>query len=236
MHKAFMLTAVAGIAGSASAQVLVYDNNSNNHYAQAGAATAGLGAVTVATAANFNTLLTSGTWQVVAIDAPSSIPSDSWAALSAYITGGDTRVVMSFWDWDGASFGGLRTAFGATSVQTLSTSGRTLSDAGTAFGAQIFDGVGGMPHSSWSDAWGDDGDVFAMAPGGEAGAIMSGFTDPAIFRGNGGRTIASFVIDEWSGAGSPARLWQNMMQSVVPAPSTGLVLALAGIAAGRRRR
>lgn len=235
MRKVLMLAVVAGIAGSASAQVLVYDNNSNNHYAQAGAASAGLGAVTVAGAANFNTLLTSGTWQVVAVDCPSSFPSDNWAGLAAYISGGGTRVVMSFWDWDAATMGTIRSAFGATSVQTLSTSGRTLSDAGTAFGAQIFAGVPGVPHSSWSDSWGDDGDAFAMAAGGEAGAIMSGFTDPAIFRGNGGRTIASFVIDEWSGDGAP-KLWENMIKSVVPAPSTGLAFVLAGLAAGRRRR
>ncbi|MCC6678423.1 MAG: hypothetical protein IT436_14905 [Phycisphaerales bacterium] len=235
MRNVFILAVVAGIAGSASAQVLVYDENSNNSYAQAGAASAGLGAVTVAGAANFNSLLTSGTWQAVAIDCPSSFPSDNWAALATYVSGSGGRVVMSFWDWDGSAFGTVRSAFGATSVQTFSTVGRTLSDAGTAFGAQIFAGVAGMPHSTWSDAWGDDGDAFAMAAGGEAGGIMSGFTNPAIFRGNGGRTVASFVIDEWAGDGAP-KLWENMIKSVVPAPSTGLAFVLAGFAAGRRRR
>lgn len=235
MRGFFVTAIVACAAGAASAQVLVYDNNSNNHYAQAGAATAGLGPVTVATAANFNTLLTSGTWQVVAVDCPSTFPSDNWAGLAAYIGSGDTRVVMSFWDWDGSPFAGIRTAFGATSVQDFSTVGRTLSPAATPFGTAIFDGVAGVPHSDWSDSWFDDGDAFAMAAGGEEGAIMSGFANPAIFRGNGGRTIASFVLDEWSGDGAP-KLWENMIRSVIPAPSTGLALAFAGIAAGRRRR
>lgn len=234
MRTAILFAIMAGAAATASAQVLVYDQNSNNHYAQAGAAGAGLGAVTVADASNFNTLLTTGTWQVVAVDCPSTFPSDNWAGLAAYVSGGG-RAVMSFWDWDGSSFGGVRTAFGATSVQTFSTVGRTLSPAATALGTQLFDGVAGVPHSDWSDAWGDDGDAFAMAAGGEAGAIMSGFANPAIFRGNGGRTIASFVIDEWRGDGAP-RLWQNMMRSVIPAPSTGLAFAVAGLAAARRRR
>lgn len=234
MRKALMLVLVGCAASAASGQVLVYDANSNNHYGRQGAEMAGLGAVTVASASDFNTLLTSGTWKAVAIDAPSSIPSDSWATLASFVSGGSTPVVMSFWQWNGAPFAALRTAFGITGTQTLSTAGRTLTADGGALGAQVFSGVPGMPHSSWSDSWGDDGDAFATS-GGTPIAFLNGFTDPVMFRGNGGRSIASFVIDEWAGDGAPI-LWKNMIGAVVPAPSTGLALGLAALAAGRRRR
>lgn len=236
MRTAVMLGIVGFVASGASAQVLVYDANSNNHYGRQGAEMAGLGPVTVAGVANFNTLLTSQSWRSVVIDCPSSVPGDNWGGLISYMSGGGKSVVMSFWDWDGAAYAALRSAFGSTGVATLSTVGRTLSADAGALGAQVFAGVGGMPHSSWSDSWGDDGDAFAMAAGGEPIAFMNGFADPVMFRGNSGSTIASFVIDEWSGAGSAPTLWKNMIGATIPAPSSAAAIGLAALAAGRRRR
>lgn len=237
MRAVLMLAAIGCAASAASAQVLVFDENSINHYAQAGASAAGLGAVTVAGSSNFNTLLTSGTWQAVAVDCPSSVPDGGWGTLINYVKGGK-NVVMSFWDWNDAALGDpqLVPTFGGTSTSSLSTQGRTLTADAGALGAQLFAGVGGMPHSDWSDNWGDDGDAFGMAAGSEAGAYLSGFSNPVIMRGNGGKTIASFVIDEWKGAGSPATLWKNMIGATIPAPGAVAGLGLGVLAMGRRRR
>src|SRR5262249_27067540 len=94
MRQALMFVLVGCAASAASAQVLVFDENSNNHYGQQGAGMAGLGAVTVATSSNFNTLLTDGTaWKAVAVDCPSSFPSDNWAGLASYMGSHTTPVV-----------------------------------------------------------------------------------------------------------------------------------------------
>lgn len=235
MRKALMVLCVGCAASAASGQVLVFDENSNNQYAQQGAALAGLGAVTVADTSNFNTLLASQTWQAVAVDCPSNFMSDNWAALASYITGGSTSVVMSFWDWNGG-FGdrtAINAAFGITTTDTLSTFGRTLTADAGPLATQIFTGVT-MPHSNWSDGWGDDGDAFGMVSGTPI-AYFNGFANPVMFSGNGGRTIASFVIDEWAGDGAPV-LWSNMLNAAVPAPTTPMAFALVAVVAGRRRR
>lgn len=230
-----MVMCIGCAASAASGQVLVFDENSNNQYAQQGAALAGLGAVTVANTSNFNTLLNSQAWQAVAIDCPSNYMSDDWAELANYITSGGTSVVMSFWDWNG-SFGdmsAINAAFGITSTDTLSTFGRTLSADAGPLATQIFTGVT-MPHSSWSDGWGDDGDAFGTVSGTPI-AYFNGFANPSMVSTNGGRTIATFVIDEWDGDGAPV-LWANMLNAAVPAPTTTMAFALAALAAGRRRR
>ena len=57
------------------------------------------GGTTIAGSATFDGLLASQTWDVVALDVPSTAPASGWAGLINYVNGGG-RVVLSYWDWD----------------------------------------------------------------------------------------------------------------------------------------
>lgn len=216
-------------AAVSSAAILVYDNNTVNHYATTAANNVDPGNVTVANAGNFNTLLTSGTWDVVLVDMPSTTPA-SITPLVNYINGGG-KVAISFWDWDDPAYAGLVAAVGATGTTTsFSLSGNTLVDLGT---TSLFTGIA-MPHSSWSNNWFDDGDAFAftLASGTIGAAKLAAFADPVMIVGNSGRTIAAPVLDEWSGAGG-VQLWENMIQTLqaeaVPEPTTFATLTIGGL-------
>jgi hypothetical protein len=228
MRKFIAVCVMVGICASvASAQILVYDNNTNRHYAQTAALAIDPGA-TVATAANFNTLLTSGTWDVVAVDCPSTIPSGGWGPLTDYVTGGGAAVT-SYWAWNSqpallSAFGGTGTAAGSFTL-----SGQTLEDTGA---TSLFAGVS-MPHSTWFDSWFDDGDRFTLAAGSVGAAKLAAFPEPVTILGNGGRTIATFAMDEWSGDGA-VQLWTNMINAV-PEPTTLVLLAGLGLLGLRRR-
>ncbi len=208
---------------ASAAEILVYDNNSNNHYAATAAA--GIDPTpTIANSNTFNSLLTSQPWTAVFIDCPGTAPSSGWQPTINFTQSGG-KVVMSFWDWDNdSSFGNpaLLPAFGVTGTSTIELPGRTLTDAGT---TSVFNGVT-MPNSSWTDNWGDDGDAFGFtaASGTVPMAYISGFSNPVMVLGNSGRTIATFLIDEagpiWQGDGSAVRLWRNMYNTLVPEPSS----------------
>jgi len=228
MRNVLILCLVLGLGGSAFAQdILVYDQNSNNQYAQTAAMAISPAGTVVAGASNFNTLLTSQDWDVVAVDLPSTKITGGWGPFIDYVNAGGAGIV-SYWDWDADP--ALVTAMGADSyLQSISTVGQTLSDTGE---TAIFSGVT-MPHSSWFDSWFDDGDTFDLSAGSVPIATMSGYpSGPVMFTGNGGRTIGSFVIDEWQGDGA-VQLWTNMITFV---PEPGSLLLLGGLVALIRRR
>jgi hypothetical protein len=194
--------------------ILVYDNGDP---AKGFAADAALNVspfgTTIAGGSNFNSLLTGGGWDVVAVDCPNFGPSGDWGPLINYVNSGG-RVVMSFWDWDDSSgFGdpALPGAFDVSIWSSYSWNGLTLSDQGT---SPAFLGVT-MPNSDWDDAWVDDGDEFVPLGGAIGLAHVGDPTTPVMVRGNGGRTIAAPVIDEagatWVGDGSGVRLWENLI-------------------------
>ena len=200
-----------GALAAAVTSILVYDNNTQHHLAQTAALALSPGGTTVADATTFNGLLLSGTWDVVAVDCPSTIPAGGWTDLANYAAGGG-NVVTSYWDWDANP--ALMTAFEVSLSATFSWSGNTLYDSGT---STVFTGVT-MPNSDWHNHWGDDGDQFN--PLGAAigiGDIGTPAT-PCMVLGNGGKTIAAPVFDEagdtWLADGSAVALWTNMINEV----------------------
>jgi len=246
-HYQLGLAAAVFAAGLAfatpgQADVLVYDEDTVRQFAQTAANNLG-GTVVVAGELDFNTQLISQAWEYVLVDAPGTAPpSGGWDPLINFISGGG-RVVMSYWDWDNDPE--LWPAFGVTSASSFSLIGQTLGDTGA---SAIFTGVT-MPNADWSDYWSDDGDGFGLAGGSLGLATLSGVADPVVVLGNGGRTIASFLIDEagatWTNDGSAVRLWENMILAVTDSDSTPipepaslalLGLGLAGIGIARRRK
>lgn len=189
----------------------------------------------------FNGLLAGGPWDAVLVDSPGTPPQEGWGPLLSYISGGG-RVAMSFWDWDNDDGAGdplLPAAFGGMIVTgggELFLGGQTLIDTGE---TSLFDGVP-MPHATWFDDWLDDGDRWFLNPGSVAVARLDGDAAPVMILGNGGRTIAAPLFDEWNGPGA-VQLWTNMLRQVaeVPEPATGWSPALAAALAApltRRRR
>lgn len=194
-----------------SSGILVYDENTYNHYAEQAAN--GLSPnVTVAGAVNFNALLTGRSWDLVLVDCPSTVPPDGWGDLIDFIDGGGL-VVMSFWDWDddlGYGDPGLFGAFGFTTATSISLLNGvdTLVPAATDAGDRVFTGVSGIPHSSWSNSWSDDGDAFTFS-GGQAIAQLVGVSGPVTIVNSRGNAIATFLVDEWSGEGA-VDFWKGM--------------------------
>jgi hypothetical protein len=235
------LSMLFGTAGRADADLLIYDNNTTNHRAQAAATSLGQ-AFTVANASNFNTLLAGGPWDVVVLDAPSTVPSD-WTPLINYIAAGG-RVIMSFWTLQTEP--ALAAAFDVVVTSSFSTPQSVFRwDASH----PVFNNpnaVGDL--TNFTDQWFDDGDMLALEAMSGATAV-AGFTiapsatTGAIVIGNSGRTIYNgFLFDE---ATDSVPLIANEIQyllnpTAVPEPSTlamgGIVVAFAGFGVYRRRR
>ena len=120
---------------------------------------------------------------------------------------------MSFWDWDNDSGQGDAGLFGAFGFDTavsiaLADAVDVLTASATPAGTAIFAGNPGMPHSSWLNAWGDDGDAFTFT-GGEAVAELNGGPNPVSIVNDAGNAIATFGVDEWNGAGA-VEYWEGM--------------------------
>ena len=204
-----------GVAKGAVMKILVYDENTLHGFAATAAQNLSPTGTTIASAADFNTLLTTGAWDAVAVDCPSSIPTGGWTSLINYVNSGG-EAILSFWDWDNDSgFGaaGLPGAFDVSVSSSISLLGATLTDSGT---SPTFFSVT-MPNSDWHEHWGDDGDQFNLLAA-QGLAHIGNPATPVLARGNGGRTIAAPVLDEagdiWIGDGSAVQLWENMILMV----------------------
>ena len=239
VHQLITVGAVtlSACGGAAWADILVYDNDTFHSLAQTAAFNLDPGGTVVADMFNFNALLVSQAWDVVAVDVPSDIPVGGWGDLINYVNGGGAAV-MAFWDWDDDNgFGdpNLPPAFGVSISSSFSWSGQTLFDSGT---SGVFAGVT-MPNNDWHDHWTDDGDQFNLLAGSVGLAHIGAPATPVMVLGNNARTIAAPVFDEagdtWLGDGSGVQLWENMM-TLVPGPGAMALLGLAGLAGSRRRR
>lgn len=196
-----------------SQNILVFNQSANKDFAETAANNLYPGQVTVAIASDFNTLLTTQTWDAVIVDCPSTIPSTGWGPLIDYVNGGGVSI-LSFWDWDDPNDAVLLTPYDVSAPITFGLTSQTLTDLGT---SNIFNGVT-MPYSEWTNSFGDDGDQFTPLAGAIGLAHLGDPNKPVIVLGNEGRTIATFIIDEagatWQSDGSGVRLWENMIQLV----------------------
>jgi hypothetical protein len=246
-----MAFALATSCLSAQAQnVLVYDQSVNNNNAENGILSLGI-TPTLATSSNFNTLLTGGVWDLVVVDAPSTVPttaSGKWTPLIAYIAGGG-KAMMSFWDLDNDSGNGDPLLAAAFEVSVNTSINTPASVFRWNAGHPIFNNpnvTGDI--TSFSDTWADDGDrlnVLGSATG------LAGFTagvtggQAAIVLGNGGRTLYNgFLWDEMGTTQGP-NLVANEARflldgAAVPEPGSlamlgGLGLSAVGVVIRRRR-
>lgn len=222
-----LLTLLVPSSNAQSAPILIYDENSINSRAQAAATSLGL-TFTVGNVSDFNTLLTTGTWDLVVVDAPSSFPS--LVPLINYINNGGA-VIMSFWNLNNEP--ALATAFDVSVSSSISTP-QTVYRWDTTH--PIFNSpnlLGDL--ASFSDLWGDNGDRLTVLGGGMG---IAGFTasptvgQAAIVIGNNGRTIYNgFLFDDLN---NPAgtELIENQIQFIlaqeVPEPASLAAFAIAG--------
>ncbi|MEM7305529.1 MAG: hypothetical protein AAF682_02605 [Planctomycetota bacterium] len=197
--------------------VLVYDS-STNHYARQAALNLGLSPNFV-DPVEFDEYLQVFSWDLVLVDCPSSPPV--WDTFLFYLNAGKPAVV-SFWDWDndtGAGSPSLQPLMDCYVHEDLDLAGKTLRDSAN---SGIFAGVTD-PISDWNDTWFDDGDTFNLLEGGVPLAHVGDPQHPVVVGGNGGNSIAAFVIDDagptWQSDGSAVRLWENMILSVVSSKS-----------------
>ncbi len=216
------LALVAGLATAAEAQlalqILVFDGGSHG-MALAAAQTDHPTGVTIATATDFQSKLTTGSWDVVVVSMPGAGPTVAYPDIVNYInTGG--KVILALWDWDDNSGYGspaINAAFQVSvALDTALVPGSTsLQDSGT---SPLFLGVT-MPNSDWHNHSSDDGDLFTPQTGAVGLAHTGDPAKPIMVLGNQGRTIAAPLLSEagdtWINDGSALRLWRNMIDVVL---------------------
>ena len=203
--------AIAGTSQDSSAQNILVFDNSNHKSAELAANLLSPGNVTLATSANFETLIPSLPWDLILVSNPTTKPS-SWAPLASFVTSGG-RVAMSHWDFDLTSYPGMSalvTAFEVVNAGSISTSGQTLTDSLT---TSIFSGIP-TPIIDWHNHWGDDGDVFTPVGSAIGVAHFGNPAAPTMVLGNAGRTMVMPVFDELGDTyitpGLDIQIWQNV--------------------------
>ena len=197
----------------AQAQILVYDQNTNNQYALNAAEQVRPGEVVRAVAADFGTLLASQEWELVVMDFPSTRPDSGVGPLIDYVDAGG-RAILSTWFGIYNETPALFDAFGATGGTSISLSTNFVDTTGTAAADAVFDGVP-MPWFDWQAAWGSDGVAFDIMPETEGLATVSDASGPVKILANDGRTIATFLMDVWDGSTEAEAVWANMMNLVL---------------------
>ena len=222
------LLALAALSvAPAQAQILVYDQNSNNNYALNAAEFVRPGEVVHAVAADFGSLLDSQTWELVVLDFPSTRPASGQDVIVDYVNDGG-RVILSTWFSIYTETPGLFEAFGASGGTSISLGSNFVDTTGTSAADAVFDGVT-MPWFDWLGAWASDGVSFDILPDTEGLATVSDATGPVKILANDGRTIATFLMDVWDGSTEAERVWENMMNLVLDgAPSCRVDMDMDG--------
>ncbi|MFT4710749.1 MAG: hypothetical protein ACI9D0_000809 [Bacteroidia bacterium] len=200
---------------ASSQQVLVFDS-STHQSAQAAAEARFPGLVTLSTSANFDTLVSSQSWDLVLVNSPGERPT-SWLGLAFHLLGGG-RAVMSHWDYGDLSYPGMAELLAVSDVSVnaeLDLTGKALIDSDT---SNTFFGIP-MPNSDWHSHWIDDGDSFnLLAPSAVGLAHIGLATKPVIVLGNNGRSMLMPAMDEvgdsWITAGYDVALWDNVIDVV----------------------
>lgn len=228
-----------------AANILIYDQNTSQQNGMTALSQLGL-SYTRGTQGDFNTLLTSGSWDLVILDLPSTMPNGEFGALVDYINGGG-KALMSFWSLD--SKPALASAF---EVAVSGSFGSPQNVNAWNLAHPIFNGPYAVTDLvSWDDRWADDGDRLSWFGSGQA---LAGFGAPAadqgaIVLGNGGRTLYNgFLWDEFgtTGRANGVNLIANQIDFLldqggpepIPEPTSLLLLGtgLLGLRSAVRRR
>ncbi|MEM7307306.1 MAG: hypothetical protein AAF682_11580 [Planctomycetota bacterium] len=206
--------------------ILLYDQSSIHRFAREAALGLGpsLGAsVTLSDSDTFDTLLASGSWDLVLVDCPG--PAPGWGNLMGYVNAGG-RAVVSFWDWDNSTPAGdpnLAQTFDVAVAADLDLDVSNVFDSNE---SGLFVGISDS-FTSFDDTWFDDGDEFHPLNDAVGLANAGNPATPVMVRGNSGHTIAAFVIDElgpvYEENGSATGLWENMILALL-GPQTPRIL------------
>jgi hypothetical protein len=234
---------VISVAGQTkAAQILLFDNNTNNHYAQAALNSLSL-PYTIGNSSTFNPLLESGSWDLVIVDCPGSTPGTGWMPLINYINN-NGRTIMSFWDLDNDSGSGDPALAGAFDVGVTYSFNAPKNVYRWVPGHNIFNTpnpVGDLTNWTGDDSWIDNGDALALVPLSGAQALAGFTTSPvsgeaAIVLGNSGRTIYNgFLFDDLNAPVS-TNLIANEIMYVIPEPATIGLLSLGALSLLRRKK
>lgn len=183
--------------------VLVYDVNTQSNNGQQAAIQAGYDVTVSSSAIDFVQQLTTGTWDLVSLDVPSSGMDDAVAGAVADFIAAEGKAMLCYWNLDtGAGTPGptLRAAFEVDSTVSFSS-------PLDVFPWDPFHPIFNVPNPITDplvptlDPWGDDGDRMVASGGAlELGGFTAGVAlgEAAIILGNSGRTIVNgFIYDDF---------------------------------------
>ncbi len=178
--------------------ILLYDQSASNRNARAALALLGR-TYTTSTSSDFVSRLSSGTYEVVVLDMPSTLPTGAWqTALRTFVDGGG-KAIMSFWYFQSDTT--LNAVFSCQSALSISAPGNFYKWSTS---HAIFTSPYTVPNMTVkSDGWADDGDEL-RATG--SGTLLAGYqatsssTRGSIVEANAGRTLYNgFLWDEFTG-------------------------------------